>query len=364
MSDYDGDIVFSTNDPTFIKCKFYDEFNNLPITYEKTTVPKKQIKEQNLYKADLKSFDTKIGQITNYSTSFYDLLHKFDGDDSEYAQRCKTEILERLKLTRYAQGQEIDHAKGVKTDPYPKHWINYTVINEDDSDEVKEYKSFLNDICADRKPAFFQHRYYTSKSDTQNFKDSMRFHSIVKYNKCIEELDPNNDEEKIFLDEYIRNSVLIDYGSPMNQIYHYVEDNLSPLKKQSVLVNADIANLLKTNIEPLNDFEKINYIKFLSDEYYNQKERFKKGVNREYMNIDQVAKTLRDESLSHFADEEELANYVVEVCYIHRYHQSKSFAWNVFGKFLLLNLIKNTNSPIQIPLKSDDGNISYLFNKY
>ena len=77
MSDYDRDIVFSTNDPTFRKCKFYDEFNNLPITYEKTTVPKKQIKEQNLYKADLKSFDTKIGQITNYSTSFYDLLHKF-----------------------------------------------------------------------------------------------------------------------------------------------------------------------------------------------------------------------------------------------------------------------------------------------
>ena len=31
MSDYDGDIVFSTNDPTFIKCKFYDE---LPHNYE------------------------------------------------------------------------------------------------------------------------------------------------------------------------------------------------------------------------------------------------------------------------------------------------------------------------------------------
>ena len=106
-SDYDGDIVFTTDNDIFLKCKFYDQFNNLPITYEKKTVPKRIVKEKHLYRADLKSFDTKIGQITNYSTSFYDLLYKFKDDYSEYGRKCYNEILERLKLTRFAQGNEI-----------------------------------------------------------------------------------------------------------------------------------------------------------------------------------------------------------------------------------------------------------------
>ena len=42
--DFDGDIVFTTDDQIFLKCKFYDEFNNLPITYEKQTVPKRIVK--------------------------------------------------------------------------------------------------------------------------------------------------------------------------------------------------------------------------------------------------------------------------------------------------------------------------------
>lgn len=108
MSDYDGDICFSTSDETFLKCKFYDEFNNLPITYEKQTVPKGIVDKSKLWKSDLKSFDTKIGQITNYSTSMYDLLHKFKNDQTEFGQKCRNEILERLKLTRKAQGDEID----------------------------------------------------------------------------------------------------------------------------------------------------------------------------------------------------------------------------------------------------------------
>lgn len=74
----------------------------------KSTVPKKIVQEKNLYKADLDSFDTTIGQVTNYSTSFYDLLCKYKGKTDEYSIRCYNEILERLKLTRMEQGNAID----------------------------------------------------------------------------------------------------------------------------------------------------------------------------------------------------------------------------------------------------------------
>ena len=107
-SDYDGDIVCTTCNETMLKCKFYDEFNDLPITYEKKTTSKEYIKEKDLWKADIKSFNSTIGTVTNYSTSFYDLLCKYKGKNDPYSVKCYEEILERLKITRYQQGNAID----------------------------------------------------------------------------------------------------------------------------------------------------------------------------------------------------------------------------------------------------------------
>ena len=107
-SDFDGDIVANSDNPVFIRTRYKDKANALPITYEKKTVAKKIIEEKNLYKADLDSFNTTIGQVTNYSTSFYDLLCKYEGKSDEYSVKCYNEILERLKLTRMEQGNAID----------------------------------------------------------------------------------------------------------------------------------------------------------------------------------------------------------------------------------------------------------------
>ena len=115
---------------------------------------------------------------------------------------------------------------------------------------------------------------------------------------------------------------------------------------------------------PLNDFNKIQIIKDLADDYFAEKSKFKKGLNKDYVNIDQYSKVLREKAFTYFEDDEELANYVIEVCYIQRYHQSKSFAWCVFGGQLLRNLMRNTSQPITIPMKDEDGDFEYLFNKY
>ena len=187
---------------------------------------------------------------------------------------------------------------------------------------------------------------------------------MLESGKSVKELSCDNEVEQQILSTYEDKSILIDYNSPMNKVYHYMEDNLACLKKQATLVNADIAKLLKTNKEPLNDFNKINIIKELADEYFAEKSKFKKGINKDYANIDQYAKVLRDKAIGYFDCEEELTNYVIEVCYIQRYHQSKSFAWCVFGDFLIRNLIRNTSQPVTIPIRDDKGNIEYLYNKY
>ena len=182
--------------------------------------------------------------------------------------------------------------------------------------------------------------------------------------KSIKDLSDQNEKEQEILSIYENKSILIDYNSPMNKVYHYMEDNLSCLKKQATLVNADVAKLLKTNKDPLNDFQKINIIKEVADDYFAEKSKFKKGINKDYVNIDQYSKVLRDRAIKYFDNDEEMANYVVEVCYIQRYHQSKSFAWCVFGEFLIRNLMRNTGQPVVIPIRDDKGDIEYLFNKY
>ena len=349
MSDYDGDIVFTSDNPTMIKCKYYDTLSNLPITYAKNTVPKKIIKESELWKADIKSFDTKIGQITNYSTSFYCLIQKYKNDNTPHGRKCYDELIERLKLTRKSQGDEIDHAKGIATNPYPKHWITKQFIDPDDSPELKAHKEFLNEICGDKKPEFFKYRYYKSGS---------AFKTAEESNEICNSLTPDHTNQ----------SNLLTYDSDMNKIFHYMESNLKALHNTYQSTRIGIPELLKTTNEPLNDPDKIQIIQDIANDYFDRRKIFKQGLEKEYADIHQyiahIQKDVVSQYLTSFESMDDLINYVVEVCYVRNYKQSKSFAWNVFGEFLIQNLIRNTPEPITLPLRRDCGSIEYLYNHY
>lgn len=92
-------IVFTTNNKVIIK----NSFGGNPITYQKKLTEKKYIDTKDLFKADLLSFDSKIGYITNCSTTLYSMLSLFDKNSIEY-----NTIIHRLKECRVAQGNEID----------------------------------------------------------------------------------------------------------------------------------------------------------------------------------------------------------------------------------------------------------------
>ena len=94
-----GDILMSTSCNVFI--------NNMvkgnPITYQKRPTEKKYIDTKDLYKADLLSFDSKIGYITNSSSTLWCMLYNYEKGSKEY-----NTIMHRLKECRVAQGNEID----------------------------------------------------------------------------------------------------------------------------------------------------------------------------------------------------------------------------------------------------------------
>ena len=140
MSDFDGDISFTTDNPIIYNKKIH---TGVPITYKKNVIKKSFLNPKDFYKADIDSFNSTIGQITNYSTSDYDLINKYKmsiqkffgekdmdkcreimeaekntntkwSDDFKkviYNFECYDELIERLKLTRKAQGDSIDFEK-------------------------------------------------------------------------------------------------------------------------------------------------------------------------------------------------------------------------------------------------------------
>ena len=167
-------------------------------------------------------------------------------------------------------------------------------------------------------------------------------------------------------EDYDPLTVLIDYDSPMNKVCHYMEKELSEIKRySSSTTDSKIIELLRTE-KDLQDNNKKDIIRNLCEEYYAEKMRFRKGINKSYNNIDQCAKHLREKTLKHFKNSEEVANYVVEICYLEDNGKNKAFAWNVFGSYLINNLIKNSKGKykITIPMKDENGDIEYLFNKY
>lgn len=400
-SDFDGDIVANSDNSVFVKCRYDDIDNALPITYQKNSVPKKTIFEKDLYKSDLDSFNGKIGQITNYSTSFYDLLCKYKGKTDEYSVKCYKEILERLKLTRKAQGDSIDAAKGIKVAPYPATWIKHQKINEEDTEEQKAQKKFLNDVCADKKPYFFKYRYPALSREFKEFETAYKFQAQDLFQKSLDEIIKEDDNnlsvaEIDFKNNYYEFCPIINYHSPMNRICEYLEKELTligELKKEKTSV--DIISLMQSEKKQV-DEESIERLKDYYEAYLCKKRDLKtkqifavknipqkiNTVDDAFVNINQYAKYIRQQAEEYFGNlqkiniekgkeaqsvSEMIADAAIEFAYIKYPSKGKSFVWSVFGKYIVENIKKNTlktTATTTIPIKDDNGEIEYLYNHY
>ena len=76
---------------------------NWPIvTYEKKKAKEQRLSPTNFASMDVKSFDSKIGQITNLASTLIAMLSDFPKDSNEYK-----EIRRRIDLLRRFQGDCI-----------------------------------------------------------------------------------------------------------------------------------------------------------------------------------------------------------------------------------------------------------------
>lgn len=221
---YDGDIVFTTNNKIMIE----NTFGGNPITYQKKPTEKKYINTKDLYKADLLSFDSKIGYITNCSTTLYSMLPLFEEGSKEY-----NTIMHRLKECRVAQGNEIDKAKGLIVKDFPHHWTNW--INPDKPNEnfTKEEIEFNNKLIIEKRPYFMKYLYPTYKMKFSEHYNKYEYLCYRTFGIHIEELlniENKTEEQKQLANNYNRFNPLLETDCVMNNICRYMEKEIKEIK--------------------------------------------------------------------------------------------------------------------------------------
>lgn len=219
-SDFDGDLCMSTDNIYFLKGAM--SYLN-PILYDKEMVPTQRITHLNKIKCDIKGLDTKVGQITNYSTSMVAMLPLFKKDSQEEQYK---ELIKRIKLLRELIGAEIDKIKGTTPPNFPKSWKKYININESDNDIVKSEKYKYNSMVVKKKPYFFIYLYKHLMKDYNNYKKAFD-KKAQRYCGCsIKQLinkREKNDIEMEIVRQYQKFSPVLETECVMNRLCKTIE---------------------------------------------------------------------------------------------------------------------------------------------
>ena len=363
-SDFDGDICMSTNNPYFLKGARREE---LPIMYDKEAVPTQKITLPNQIRCDIKGLDTKVGQITNYSTSMIAMLPLFRGDKQ---QEQKQEIEKRLKLLRELQGAEIDKIKGTTPPNFPKSWRHWVKINKDDDDIVKAEKYKYNSMVVKKKPYFFIYLYNTLMNEYKAYEKNFNSISLTHFGMPIKALLKKKDHsegEMGLIRKYRKYSPVLETDCIMNILCKEIENVEFDIKYKpncvSLLPNfADNSNI---------DYDKLNILTDIFKEYRAQKKY--KGVeaivNNEGIQDDDMNEILknilyahkdeyRDKMVELFTSSQELFNHLVVMCDNNGW--SYDCVWDIIGDDIV-DIIPYGDTKVVV---EDENGFEYLGHHY
>lgn len=370
-SDFDYDQIATTSNQTVLRGVFKDE---LPITYDPPKPNKIQITEEDLFQADLFSFGSAIGSITNKSTSAYALLSMFEQGSKEY-----NITMNRLKMCTKLQSAQIDKAKiGKNVKGIPKNWTTYQKISKDLPQPEQDDLAFLNDILLDKHPYFFIYLYGDTKKKYKKYVDGKNLECKHRFNLSVKDLidKPRKiKEEREFIKKYYSQLPVIDSDCVMNNLCKYIESIDFSLKEKIKVGNSDydMANILldKHITSNKNTLQKV--IKNIKR--YNKKVSSSGNLNNhttsygdKYSTDVDTSKNIQYEFLKDVMNDvcsnrEELVNYLIQLSYDEKPKFKKELLWELYGDTLYERLKKN-NASFLFPFPSEQGNIEYLNNFY
>jgi hypothetical protein len=371
-SDFDMDIIATTSDKNIIKGVYTDE---LPITYSPPKPKREKLTEKKLYNADVHSFGSEIGQITNKSTSGYALLSQLDEDTEEYETTLK-----RIQMCTKLQSAQIDKAKiGRRVKSIPNIWLKYNKVNQDDSLEIKQQKEFLNSTLLEKHPYFFTYLYKGTRTKYKNYYNNQDVTCKQKFGVSISELLKMNrktPEQLQFIKDFKTYSPVIDSDCVMNKLCRYIES-----------VDFGIKNIVS------NEHDDEYYKHLISGEELNIENEIYKKVKKAYqkfkrlsedlakttsfdknvksstsdelieMNIALAYEELEKEMLKISSNTYEIVDYLVYMFYVERSESNKEILWTVYGEYIFEN-VKSKFEKVTIPYPDENGTIEYLNQKF
>ena len=363
-SDFDGDIVCSTNNPYFLKGAMRDE---IPITYEKEMVPTQKVTLPNFIRCDVKGLDTKVGQITNYSTSMIAMLPLFRGEGQ---QEQLQEMQKRIKLLREIQGAEIDKIKGTTPPQFPKEWRYWLKIDKDDDDITKAEKYKYNSMVVKKKPYFFIYLYQTLMKEYKQYEKNFNSISYKHFGMAMKDLlkkENRSEGENKLIRKYRKYSPVLETDCVMNNLCKEVESSDSDIKYHPSKVSL-LSNFV--NYDEI-DEDKLSKLMDVCKTYKSEKQYrgFAAMVENEGIADDDINEIMnqvlyghkdkyREEIRNIFSNTKELFNHLMMMC--QRKGMNHDIVWDIMGDDII-DVI-----PIQNPtvLIEDENGMEYLGQKY
>jgi hypothetical protein len=371
-SDFDGDIVFSTDNIQLINGAYS---NNNPITYDKKKAPEMTMTYANIVECDLNGFDTLVGQITNNSTSITAMLPNFPQD--RYPEEHQ-ELINRLKILREIIGSEIDKIKLGVSPEFPKEWIKQVKIDETDSDIEKAIKYKHNSLVINKKAYFMIYIYDNLKRSYFNHLKQFDLDCKNKYGMSLKELRYKKNKTKdqyAFINSCNYFSCVLDTPCTMNKLCHIFEklekdilydkslndSILNNFNQHKYEINKDTYNTLHEYYKQYKSQKQFAYTKPLLNELFNEDDA------QEYiMDMSEILGIeFSEKCFNLISNKEQLFEYLLS---LGESYQAKnqpfdySFIWTVLGDDIL-ELIP-FNSKVCVETKDGEEGVMYMGSKY
>lgn len=357
--DFDSDAIITTNNK-ILKKNTKDE---LSIVCEQISVPKVEIKENLLKKANKNGFGSDIGQITNRVTAMYDVLASLEKDSKEYK-----ELKDRIILGQAYQQEAIDKIKGIKAKTMPKEWYDYKInkYKDDDTRDIKRTKEKNRKIMVNKKPYFFIYNYKHIMHKYKQFIKNTEFNCMIRYGMSLQDLinkENKTKDEEMFIQNYKYTSPVFKNKSCMNRICFRIEEEYKNVKfKVKNNDNFDYTIYKAKDIEYKKaDYNKINE---LFKEYKKDIANFKKKSpeSDEKNNCNDrglFINNFRIKASEICPNSKELCNIILDITYKTKNINSKQFAWDISGEQIIYNLLKRNDNTYRYPKLCDNGDIYY-----
>jgi hypothetical protein len=339
-SDGDGDLIFTSDNQEMIN----NCLGGLPVSYEKHSAKKDILDYKQIPFSDLDSFESKIGLITNASTTYYSMLSLFDKNSKEYEL-----IRNRIIICRKLQGNEIDKTKGLIVEK-PPEWSKWISGND-----------LHNSILTDKRPFWMRYLYPHKMKEWTTYHRNYNLYCYAKWNMPIDDLMAtvclSKEQEKIVIKFEKFSPLILGSTSMMERISRYMIEHIDEIKSNVKMNGFDYSIYRDNNISY--DKKLIEPMKKIIKKYNKlKKDMFFSG---EYENISQIIEVIKGDVFSISCDLEELTNLALDLCYGGKMNQE--FVHHIFEDGILYNL-KKRSEVATVPVLDKDGDIKLANRKY